>query len=118
MKDNRQVLGSSGEDQALLFLQRKGFVLVRRNLKLFCGEIDLLMRDPQARNSLVIVEVKTKSSQDFGLAADMITLKKKRKLLQLAHALWQKFPSQTIRIDVVAIDGENISHWASAVEEN
>lgn len=114
MKEARQLLGSTGEDQALQFLVSKGFRLVKRNLKLFCGEIDLLMRD---RNDLVIIEVKTKSSQDFGLAVDMITLKKKRKLLQLAKALWQKFPAKSIRIDVVAIDGQKIQHFCSAVEE-
>jgi Holliday junction resolvase-like predicted endonuclease len=75
------------------------------------------MSHPHAKNTLVIVEVKSKSSEDFGLAADMITLKKKRKLLQLSNALSQKFPQKTIRIDVVAIDKENIEHIISAVEE-
>lgn len=114
MLDKRKILGSSGEEQALQFLENKGFVLVGRNLRLICGEIDLLMHD---RNDLVIIEVKTKSSQHFGLASDMITLKKKRKLLQLAKALWQKYPGKNIRIDVVAIDEENIQHFRSAVEE-
>lgn len=93
MKDARQELGNIGEDQALQYLKNKGYVLIGRNLRLFCGEIDLLMRD---KKDLVIVEVKTKSSKDFGLAADMITYKKKRKLLQLAKALWQKFPKKRL----------------------
>ncbi len=114
MKDARQELGNIGEDQALQYLKNKGYVLIGRNLRLFCGEIDLLMRD---KKDLVIVEVKTKSSKDFGLAADMITYKKKRKLLQLAKALWQKFPKKKIRIDVVALDEEKIAHIISAVEE-
>lgn len=114
MRDVRQILGSSGEDQALQFLLDKGFILIGRNLKMFCGEIDLLMRE---NNDLVIVEVKTKQSEHFGLAADMITLKKKMKLRQLAKALWQKYPGKNIRIDVVAIDRQNIQHFRSAVEE-
>jgi putative endonuclease len=117
MKDSRQELGLTGEDQALQYLLSKGYILIGRNLRLFWGEIDILMADPRAKNTLVIVEVKTKSSQDFGLAADMITLKKKRKLQQLAKALWQKFPRKNIRIDVVAIDQDQINHIVSAVEE-
>lgn len=117
MKDARQALGTTGEDQALQYLKNKGYVLIGRNLRLFRGEIDILMLDRRSKNTLVIVEVKTKSSGDFGLAADMITLKKKGKLLQLAKALWQKFPQRNIRIDVVAIDKEKIAHIMSAVEE-
>lgn len=117
MNDYRRVLGSTGEDQALEFLKNKGFYLVGRNIRLFCGEIDILMSDPHAKKDLVIVEVKTKSDTSFGFASEMITYKKKRKLLQLARALWQKFPKKNIRIDVVAIDEEKIEHLVSAVEE-
>lgn len=115
MNDYRQALGTSGEEQALGYLKNKGYVLIGRNIHLFCGEIDILMRD---KNDLVIVEVKTKSSDNFGQAAEMITLKKRKKLLQLAKALWQKFPQKNIRIDVIAIDNYNeIAHLISAVEE-
>ena len=114
MFDQRKTLGASGEDQALEYLTSKGYRLVGRNIRLFCGEIDLLMQD---KNDLVIVEVKTKSDSSFGFASEMITYKKKRKLLQLARALTQKFPRKNIRIDVVAVDEEKIDHIISAVEE-
>jgi len=114
MSNENKLLGAQGEDLALQYLENKGYRLIGQNIRLFCGEIDLLMQD---KDALVIVEVKTKSSGLFGLASDMITLKKKRKLLQLAKALWQKFAHKTIRIDVVAIDEEKIDHIVSAVEE-
>lgn len=108
-------LGSLGEDLACQYLQDKGFVLIDKNVRLFCGEIDILMED---KFDLVIVEVKTKSDESFGIAAEMITNKKKKKLLQLAKALWQKYPKKNIRIDVIAIDNYNsIEHIISAVEE-
>jgi Holliday junction resolvase-like predicted endonuclease len=72
------------------------------------------MRD---KKTLVVVEVKTKSSRDFGGAVGLITAKKQSKLIQLAKALWQKFPGKNIRIDVVAIDDGKIDHLVSAVEE-
>jgi len=114
MTFQRKELGVQGEEKALEYLTSKGYKLVGQNVRFFCGEIDLLMQD---KNTLVIVEVKTKSSNIFGLASDMVTLKKKRKLLQLGKALSQKFPNKAVRIDVIAIDKENIEHIVSAVEE-
>ena len=114
MINQTKELGNKGEKQAKNYLKSKGYRLVGQKIVLFCGEIDLLMQD---KDTLVIVEVKTKSDNSYGIAADMITLKKKRKLIQLAKALWQKYPDRIIRIDVVAIDAENIDHIVSAVEE-
>jgi putative endonuclease len=114
MSNENKLLGLQGEDLALEYLTGKGFILIGRNIKLFCGEIDILMQD---KKDLVIVEVKTKSDASFGFASEMITYKKKRKLLQLAKALWQKFPQKKIRIDVVALDEDKIDHITSAVEE-
>lgn len=116
MTFQRKALGKYGEELALKELQNKGYKLLGRNIKLFCGEIDILMQD---KDSLVIVEVKTKTDLSFGLPQEMIDYKKKRKLLQLAKALSQKAPQRTIRIDVVAIDEEKkiIDHIVNAVEE-
>jgi len=111
----RKKLGYHGEDMALKFLQKKGFLLIGQNVRLFCGEIDLLMQD---KSTLVIVEVKTKSNLNFGLPQEEVDYHKKRKLVQLAQALAQKMPNQLIRIDVVAIDESNdsVDHIISAVE--
>ncbi|MCL5407352.1 MAG: YraN family protein [Patescibacteria group bacterium] len=109
-------MGKHGEDLALKYLEQKGYKLLARNLRLFCGEIDLLFCD---QDTLVIVEVKTKSDESFGLPQEMVNYKKKKKLLQLAKALWQKYPNKTIRIDVIAVDDRNkkIEHIVNAVEE-
>lgn len=112
----RKKLGSEGEDLALEFLKRKGYKEIRRNLKLYCGEIDLLMADGLI---LVICEVKTKSSNEFGAPQEEVDYFKKKKLIQLAKALWQLYPNHSIRIDVVAVDvaSKTIDHIINAVEE-
>ena len=109
-------LGCRGEDMALEYLQKRGFELVKRNLRLRLGEIDLLMMD---KDVLVVVEVKTKSSDKFGAPQEQVNYFKQRKLLQLAKSLWQLYPDHKIRIDVVAINMENgsIEHIENAVEE-
>jgi putative endonuclease len=117
MTFQRKSLGREGEDLALEFLKNKGYKEVKRNLRLFCGEIDLLMEDGE---DLVIVEVKTKSSDEFGVPQEEVDFFKKKKLIQLAKALWQLYPNHSIRIDVVAVDAgtKKIDHILNAVEEN
>jgi len=112
---DRRVLGKYGEDLAREFLEKKGYKFLKQNLKLFCGEIDLLMQD---KDTFVICEVKTKSSADYGTPQEEVDFFKKKKLVQLGKALWQLYPEHPIRIDVVAVDDENkkVDHIISAVE--
>lgn len=115
MSFERKKLGAGGEDAALAYLLKKHYILVARNLRLHCGEIDLLMQDGQI---LVIVEVKTKSNLDFGLPQEEVDWHKQYKLRQLAADLSQRFPERDIRIDVVAIDESSgkVDHIINAVE--
>jgi len=115
MSFERKKLGATGEDLALNYLRKKGYRLIDQNVRLFCGEIDILMQD---KETLVIVEVKTKSNLDFGLPQEEVDHHKQYKLRQLAGALAQKFPESLIRIDVVAVDdgADSIDHIINAVE--
>jgi len=116
MTKERKQLGKFGEDLALEYLLKKGYELKGQNVKLFCGEIDLLMKDHE---TLVICEVKTKTSADFGLPQEEVDFFKKKKLIQLGKALWQIYPSHHIRIDVLAVDEKEkkIDHIVNAVED-
>ena len=97
------------------FFTKKGYHLIERNLSLHCGEIDILMQDQE---TLVIVEVKTKSNLDSGLPQEEVDWHKQRKLRQLASELSQKFPEHDIRIDVVGIDesSNSVEHFINTVE--
>jgi len=116
MSKERKQIGKFGEDLAKEFLLKKGYELKGQNVKLFCGEIDLLMKD---KDTLVICEVKTKRSQDFGLPQEEVDFFKKRKLIQLGKALWQIYPNHSVRIDVLAVDEitQKIDHIVNAVED-
>ena len=117
MTFQRKSLGNTGEEIALHYLEKKGYQFVKKNLRLFCGEIDLLMEDG---DDLVICEVKTKSTDKYGEPQEEVDFFKKKKLIQLAKALWQLYPNHSIRIDVVGINMENksVDHIVNAVEES
>lgn len=109
--------GRAAEDEALRFLQQKGFTLVRRNYRCRLGEIDLVMRDGP---SLVFVEVRARESERFGGAAASVGPAKQRRLVAAARHFLMAHPRAAAlpaRFDVVAISGpggENPPRWIRA----
>jgi putative endonuclease len=118
MSYKRKSLGNAGEQLACDFLVDKGFKILERNYRVSVGEIDILAKD---NDVLVIVEVKTKSNDHYGLAQDEVHLRKQTKLIQLAKYLMMENSDKQIRIDVVAInyvDGKpEISYIRDAVQD-
>ena len=116
-KSRNKSTGNLGEDKACEFLESTGYKIIDRNLKLICGEIDILAQD---KKSLVIVEVKSVRGSGFGTAQELVRYRKQNKLKQLARALEQQYPNRTIRIDVVGVeigwDGEvEVEHLINCV---
>lgn len=119
-KHHNKKTGRCGENEATKYLISLGYKILKRNLELLCGEIDILAQDGR---TLVIVEVKTVRGAGFGLAQDLVRRKKQEKLCLLAHSLSQEYPDKTIRIDVIGVDLSNpekpkIEHLINAVMEN
>ena len=95
--------GKLGENLAYKFVQDLGYRILERNFRIRGGEIDIIAIDGE---TLVFVEVKTRSSDLFGTAEDSVNFHKLRfiertgKFFRAAHA---NLP-EAERIDVVAID--------------
>ncbi|HVT21096.1 MAG TPA: YraN family protein [Mycobacteriales bacterium] len=94
-------LGKAGEDLAVRHLVGAGFTIVERNWRCNEGELDVVAVD---RDTLVVVEVKTRTSTDFGLPAEAVTWRKSAKLRELA-ARWVREHAcrMPVRIDVISI---------------
>ncbi len=58
--------GRSGEDKACRYLQRHGYTILGRNIRLARGELDIIARH---RDLLVFVEVKAHQTRESGLLA-------------------------------------------------
>ena len=111
-------LGQSAEDLASAYLQARGLRLVQRNYRVRGGEIDLIMRAADA--SLVFVEVRARSSGNFGGAAGSIDARKRRRIVLAArHYLARLRAEPNCRFDVVALDAGRLE-WlpgAFAIED-
>jgi len=105
MKPNnpKQTLGKVGEDIACQFLQNKGFTILQRNYRIRYGEIDIVC---QKDGELIAVEVKTRSSSQFGIPEDAVTEKKILEVTKTftAYLLESKHSEVPARIDVIAIE--------------
>jgi len=98
----KDALGRRGEAIAARHLVRSGVVIVERNWRCLAGEIDLVARDG---DELVFVEVKTRSSVDYGHPLEAITPRKLARLRRLAGEWCLAHPDErgAIRIDAVAV---------------
>ena len=106
--------GRRAERLACRYLERQGLSIIKRNFHCKCGEIDLIMREG---NSLVFVEVRYRSSQRFGTAAETILPDKVQRLRSSAEYFLQqhkRFDELYSRSDVIGITGtleEPEVHW-------
>ncbi|NJB36439.1 MULTISPECIES: YraN family protein [Flavobacteriaceae] len=73
--------GKLGEQLAVNFLQEKGYQILERNYRYLKAEIDIIA---QVNNLLVIVEVKSRSSNYLQEIIETVNEKKKRLLVQAA----------------------------------
>lgn len=99
----RQQFGHDGESLALQRYEADGYDLIERNWRCELGEIDLIVA---ASNEVVFVEVKTRSSDRFGTAAEAVTWRKQQKIRQLALRWLQESDRHydSIRFDVATVD--------------
>ena len=94
----------------MLLLLLKGYRIRHRNWTCTLGEIDTVA---QRRGTIVFVEIKTRSSGDFGGAAAAVDAQKQQRLARLAsvylsqHRLWES----PCRFDVVAVQRERTFPW-------
>lgn len=94
-------IGRFGEDWARRFLERKDYVILDVNWRARNKEIDIIAQDG---NTIVFVEVKTRSSKKWGSPSNAVTKKKQEFLIEAADEfLKQKEIDKDARFDVLAV---------------
>lgn len=114
-----QERGKWGEEEATRYLKEKGYRILKRNQRTPYGEIDIIA---DKEKTLIIIEVKARSSDKFGNPEEAVTRKKQDRIRQ--SCLWwiqqNKYSYNEIRFDVIGIlrkgDNWEIKHWISGFE--
>lgn len=108
-------LGKFGEELAVDFLEKNGYEILETNWVFDKAEIDIIA---QKESILAVVEVKTRSSIEFGLPQEFVKPKK----IQLLVKAINEYVNQNdldveVRFDIIAIHKENKEFVIEHIEE-
>jgi putative endonuclease len=99
-----------GENLAVDFLQKKGYQILARNYRKQYGEIDIVATHQKV---LVFIEVKTRTSTEFGSGFEAISIWKIQSLMKTGYLFKKLHPRlpEALRIDAISVQldkNENI----------
>jgi putative endonuclease len=109
-------LGKKGEQEAVNYLQKKGYKILERNYRFMKAEVDIITSKDDV---VCAVEVKTRSTPEFGNPQDFIKPKQIQNLVKvLDYYITSRDIDCEARFDVVAIVknklGTRIEHLEDA----
>ncbi|MDY3051788.1 MAG: YraN family protein [Ndongobacter sp.] len=95
--------GRAGEELAARYVQERHFTIIERNYRTRCGEWDLIAKKGQL---LVFIEVKARSSFQFGQPHEFVDRTKRKRLRRAADIYLQARNAlhQPIRFDIIEVD--------------
>ena len=109
-------LGKKGEQLAVDYLIKKGYTIEERNYRFQKAEVDIIAK---LKDTLAIVEVKTRSTADFGDPQDFVKPKQIQRLVKAVdeYVIANKLDVE-VRFDIIAIVKQgkrfNIEHLENA----
>ncbi|GAA4940469.1 YraN family protein [Algibacter agarivorans] len=109
-------LGKKGEQLAVDFLLKNGYDIVERNYRFDKAEVDIIA---QKKDILAIIEVKTRSTIDFGNPEDFVKPKQIQRLVKAVDEYVNVNELDVeVRFDIIAIvkegKGFKIEHLENA----
>ncbi|KXG77246.1 hypothetical protein AN618_12750 [Fervidicola ferrireducens] len=99
----RKKLGDMGEKYALDYLKANNYEIVKVNYRSRYGEIDIIAKE---NNTLVFIEVKTRTSDAFGRGMEAVDIRKQRKIRLVSLNFLNEYhkPVGDLRFDVIEIN--------------
>ena len=106
MQNSKQLLGATGEEIAVDYLISQGYVVFDRNWRSKSGEIDIIASEKfNSQDELIFIEVKTRSSRDYGDPIEAISATKYLRMYRLAleWLIENSASREAWRLDVISI---------------
>lgn len=109
----KKLFGGIGEKKSAKFLKKKGYKILEKNYKTKIGEIDIIA---EKDGVIVFVEVKTRTDDSFGYAAEAVDRRKREKYFKVAteYLLKKQKIDSACRFDIIAIENDEINHIENA----
>ena len=98
----RHEIGKIGEEAATNYLKKQGYNVIERNFSCKQGEIDIICLD---KKELVFVEVKTRTSIEFGKPIEAVNnIKQKHIYKAVSYYVYKRhLENEFIRIDAIEV---------------
>ena len=101
---NTLAYGKEGEDLAISYLERNGYVILERNWRHRKAEIDIIALKG---GTLAVVEVKTRNTDDYGKPQDFVNRKKIGLMVRAVNAyVTSRNLEVDVRFDIIGILGK------------
>lgn len=100
---SRRFVGKIGEMLAVDHLKRAGFEILERNYTCPSGEIDIVAQEGPV---LAFIEVRTRTSEEFGHPAESVDFGKRRRISRAAGSFMNeklRFAAGGMRFDIIGI---------------
>ena len=98
-------LGKWGEDEAALYLEDQGYSILERDWKIGRRDLDILAVSPDG-DTLVVVEVKTRTNDDYQKPEEAVGRSKMRNLAIAANAYVKECHiDKNLRFDIISVIG-------------
>ena len=94
--------GKFGESVAALYLEKQGYQVIEKNFRCRLGEVDIICKK---NNQIVFVEVKTRTSDQYGAPSEAVTKDKVGKIRKVAalYMMSEKITNYQVKFDVMEI---------------
>ena len=102
----KKEIGNLGEDLAIKFLKKKNYLILIQNYYIKGGEIDIVAQDLK-NMEIVFVEVKTRTSNEYGWPEEAVTPTKKQHLIRAGEKYLKENKydfSQDYRFDIISVE--------------
>lgn len=107
-------LGKKGEQLAVDFLLQHGYTIVDRNYRFSKAEVDIIAKKD---GILAIIEVKTRSTKEFGNPQDFVKPKQIQRLVKAVDEyVTVNDLDVDIRFDIIAIVKQDNSYYIEHLE--
>ena len=111
--NTKQTIGKVGEDLAYTYLLNNNYKILDRNFSCRQGEIDIVSYDIK-NNEVVFVEVKTRTSFEYGFPSEAVNQAKQKHILNTAkyYLHCMNLEDSFVRFDVIeiVIDTRNVKY--------
>lgn len=102
----RHEVGKIGEKLAAKYLEKSNYKIIKQNFRCKQGEIDIIAMDNnELEQYLVFVEVKTRTSLEFGTPAEAVDRTKRQHILKTAKNFlyFNNIKGKNIRFDTIEV---------------